>query len=153
MPMSLLYVNQNGEQVDFQLLVHTRPNLRDGMGEMLMYRGRNILETMFDKCTVDPTVTCFDMEFPERWANILELRAIPERMLVCFPNLKEAVIRTHSVYLIQCVHASHIGICDKAEKYPEKNYGDLNARFCDHPEEMKGLHTFTPDKGIQKVGS
>ena len=145
------YVNKKGEQIDFTVHVTTRPNLRDGIGEMLMYRGKNVLEIMFDKCVVDPTVTCFDMEYPERWANILELRAIPDRMLVCFPNLKQVLIKTHSVYIIQCVHREHIGICDTASKYPEKNYADLNTRYCDGPEQFTGLWTMTPSTGLKKV--
>lgn len=145
------YKNQNGEQIDFTLHVYTRPNFRDGTGEMFMYRGKNILETMFDKCEVDPNVTSFDMEFPERWANLLELRAIPQRMLVCFPNLQQVFIKTHSVYLIQCVHSEHIGICDEAKKYPENGYSDLTVRFCDLPQELKGLYAMTPNE-IQKVG-
>ena len=150
MPKSEKYLNQKGEQIDFTVHVTTRPNLRDGVGEMLMYRGKNILETMFDKCVVDPSITQFDMEYPERWANILELRAIPDRMLVCFPNLQKAYIKTHSVYIIQCVHSQHIGIADDASKYPEKDYGDLNTRYCDGPDKLEGLWVATP-KNMERV--
>jgi len=145
------YKNSKGEQIEFRVLVYTRPNLRDGIGEMLMYRGKTILEIMFDKCMVDPDITCIDMEYPERWANILELRAIPNRMLACFPNLKQVLIKTHSVYIIQCVHSEHIGICDDASKYPEKDYADINTRYCDGPEQFTGLWTMTPSTGLKKV--
>jgi hypothetical protein len=145
------YKNSKGEQIEFKVLVYTRPNLRDGVGEMLMYRGKTILEIMFDKCKVDPDITCIDMEYPERWANILELRAIPNRMLACFPNLKQVLIKTHSVYIIQCVHSEHIGICDDPSKYPEKDYADINTRYCDGPEQFTGLWTMTPSTGLKKV--
>lgn len=135
------YLNQNNEQIDFTVHVTTRPNLRDGTGEMFMYRGHNILETMFDKCVVDPNVTAFDMEYPERWANILEQRAISSRMLVCFPNLKSAYIKTHSVYIIQTVHSEHIGILDIEErgKYREGNYKNLTVRYCNPADRFAGL--------------
>ena len=145
------YKNSKGEQIEFKVLVYTRPNLRDGVGEMLMYRGKTILEIMFDKCKVEPDITCIDMEYPERWANILELRAIPNRMLACFPNLKQVLIKTHSVYIIQCVHSEHIGICDDPSKYPEKDYADINTRYCDGPEQFTGLWTMTPSTGLKKV--
>jgi len=145
------YLNSKGEQIDFTVHVTTRPNLRGGNTEMLMYRGKNILEMMFDKRTVDPTVTCFDMEYPERWANILELRAISTRMLVCFPNLKEAYIKTHSVYIIQCVNREHIGICDDHSKYPDGEYGNIDTSYCDGPDELKRLRSITPSDGFKKV--
>lgn len=145
------YINSKGEQIDFTVHVTTRPNLRDGVGEMLMCRGRKILETMFDECKIDPKVTKFDMEYPERWANILELRAISSRMLVCFPNLKAAYIKTHSVYIIQCVNKEHIGICDNPDKYPDKDYTDINTRYCNGPNELKGLWTMTPSEGLTKI--
>jgi len=105
---------------------------------------------MFDKCVVDPSITRFDMEYPERWANILELRAIPDRMIICFPNLQKVYIKTHSVYIIQCVHSQHIGIIDKAEKYPEKDYRDLKIRYCDEPDKFEGLWSMSATK-FEKV--
>lgn len=150
MPKTNHYKNSHGQEIDFTLYVRTRPNLRGSLDEMFMYRGKSILETMFDKCAVDQNVTEFDMYYPERWANILELRAIPERMLVCFPNLKKVTITTHSVYIIQCTHSKNILVDRDAEKYPENSYGDLNVRYCDPPNGMKGLYAITPDK-IEKV--
>jgi len=151
MPKSNRYINANGEQIDFTVHVYTRPNLRDEVGEMMMFRGRDILEIMFDRNKVNETITRFDMEYPERWANILELRAIPDRMLVCFPNLKDAYIKTHSVYLIQCVHHEHIGICDKASDYPDGVYTDLGAKFCKSPDKFEGLWTMNPTDGFKKI--
>ena len=145
------YLNSKGQQIDFTVHVTTRPNLRDGIGEYLMYRGKNILEIMFDACAIDPTITQFDMEYPERWANIIELRAISTRMLTCFPNLKQAYIKTHSVYIIQCVNKEHIGILDDPDKYPEKDYGDIDTRYCDGNNKLTGLWSMTPSDGLTKI--
>lgn len=137
------YKNSKGEQVDFELQVFTRPNLRDGRGEMFVYIGKQHLSKMFDECAVDNTVEDIHLEYPERWCNILELRAIPERMLVVFPNLKKVTIKTHSVYIIQCVHSPHVRIYDDDKKYIyQEGNGkskDLSVRFCDLPDEFKGL--------------
>ncbi len=53
------YVNSKGEEIDFTVQVATRPNLRDGRSYMFVYRGKSILEQMFDKCEVDPSVEEF----------------------------------------------------------------------------------------------
>ena len=140
------YLNSKGEQIDFTVKVYTRPNLRDGVNEFLMYMGKAQLETMFDKCVIDPTVKTIHFEYPERWANILEQRAIPERMLVCFPNLEQVVIVTHSVYIIQCVLCGHVLVYGNPEDYPETNYADLKTRFCPLPESLKGLMVVTPEE-------
>lgn len=116
MPKSDKYINSKGDQIDFTLEVFTRPNLRDGQREMLMYQGKPYLEIMFDQCTLDEKVKSIHMEYPERWCNLIEQRAIPDRILVCFPNLEKITIRTHSVYIIQCVHAEHIRIYDSEAK-------------------------------------
>lgn len=142
MPKSDLYKNSKGEQIDFTLKVYTRPNLRGSEGEMLMYMGKHLLETMFDKCVVDEKITDAHIEYPDRWCNILELRAIPDRMLVCFPNLTKMTITTHSVYIIQCVHAQHIRIYDDPSEYPEKSYDDLTVRYSPAPTQMSGLYQF-----------
>jgi hypothetical protein len=129
------YVNSKGEEIDFTVQVATRPNLRDGT--MFVYRGKSILEQMFDKCEVDPSVEEFDLEYPERWANLLELRALPDRMLVCFPNLKKVFIQTHSVYLIQSVRNGHVFLeqlldndGNKITCYNEGKATDLTKRYC-----------------------
>ena len=139
MPKSKHYLNSKGEQIDFTVDVYTRPNLRCPTGEMFAYMGKNILEIMFDKLTIDKSIKSFHLEYPERWANILELRAIPIRMISCFPNLERVTIKTHSVYIIQCVVAEHIRICDDASKYEEVGYGDITKRYCDLPKEFQGL--------------
>lgn len=139
------YKNAKGEQYDFTVKVWTRPNLRGSEGEMLMYIGKHALEQMFDECKVDPHTTSIHFEFPERWANILELRSMVDRIPVAFPNIQSVTIVTHSVYIIQCVHAQHIGIYDDPSKYLEKNYRDLNTHYCDSPQHMRGLYVATPN--------
>lgn len=141
------YINANGEQYDFTVKVWTRPNLRGSEDEMFMYMGKRALAQMFDECKADPSVTSVHFEYPERWTNILELRAITDRIPIAFPNIQEATIVTHSVYIIQCVHAQHIRIYDNSskEKYPDENYRDLNTRYCDPPQNMRGLYLATPN--------
>lgn len=144
------YLNKKGEQIDFTVRVHQRPNLRGGFDEMFMYQGKQILENMFDECKIDEQTTSFHLEYPERWANILELRAISTRMLVCYPNLIKATITTHSVYIVQCVHAQHILVDKLGEKYKECGYDDLSVKYCGSPQEMQGLWAMTPES-IQKI--
>lgn len=145
------YVNSKGEEIDFTVQVATRPNLRDGISYMFQYRGKSILEQMFDKCEVDPSVEEFDLEYPERWANLLELRAIPDRMLVCFPNLRKVLVQTHSVYLVQSVHNGHVFVeqlldedGNKITYYDEGNATDLTKRYCPPNRECKGLMVISP---------
>jgi hypothetical protein len=144
------YKNGKGEPYDFQVLVYTRPNLRGSEGEMFMYMGKSQLEIMFDECRVDPTVTNIHFEYPERWANILELRAMVDRIPISFPNIEKVTIVTHSVYIIQCTHSEHIGICDNPSKYPEEKYKDLNIRYSPAPKQLTGLYCATPEK-IEKI--
>jgi hypothetical protein len=156
MAKSQHYINAHGEEIDFTVQVATRPNLRDSISYMFQYRGKNVLEQMFDKCEVDLTVEKFDLEYPERWANLLELRAIPERMLVCFPNLKSVFIQTHSVYLIQSVHNGHVFIEKLMGEegneviYDEGDPKDLTKRYCPPNREFKGMFVATPSS-IQHI--
>lgn len=144
------YVNAQGQEIDFTVQVATRPNLRDSISYMFQYRGKNILEQMFDKCEVDLTVEEFDLEYPERWANLLELMAIPERMVVCFPNLKSVFIQTHSVYLIQSVRNGHVFVEKLMDEegnkvtYDGGDPKDLTKRYCPPNREFKGLLVATP---------
>lgn len=132
--------NSKGEQVDFTLYVNQRPNLRND--EMLAYVGIVNLREMFDECKVNPNTTSITLQYPERWANILELRAIPQRMLAIYPNLTHATITTHSVYIVQCVNKEHILVDSTAKDYPEKDYGDITVRYAEPPEGDKGLMCF-----------
>jgi len=82
--------------------VYKRPNLRDEGLEMEMYMGMDFLRTLFDKMEVRPDITSVKLSFPERWLNIVEQRSIYDRAVKYCPNLKELIIKTHSVYIIQC---------------------------------------------------
>lgn len=115
------------------MLVSTRPNLRGGRHSMMSHVGLGALETMFDKCEVDESVTSLNLFYPERWTNILEQRAIPLKMLACFPNLTKVDIETHSVYIIQSVHSEHIGITDMdlQETYTETSKIEVETRYCE----------------------
>ena len=149
MAKSKHYINGKGEEYEFEVKVFTRPNLRGSMDEMFMYRGKRYLEMMFDAGVIDPTVTSIDFQYPERWANILEQRAMVDRIPVAFPNIKDVEIVTHSVYIIQCTQASHIRIYDDPSKYEEKSYTDLSVRYCDPPNQMTGLMVITPDSVVK----
>lgn len=144
------YKNSKGEQIDFTLYVYQRPNMRNGEQQMLCYVGLREIEKMFDAGEPDTTTKHIKLYYPERWTNILELRAIPDRMLATFPNLEFAEIHTHSVYIVQCVRASHILVDTTSYKYPEKNYGDLNTRYCEPTTHAGGLQCFG---GSVKLGA
>lgn len=128
MPFHPSYKNKQGKQVDLTVAVYTRPNLRDN--EMFAYVGMPILKNIFDVCAVDSKTKTVNLYYPERWTNILEQRALLERIIVLYPNIEKVDITTHSVYIIQCTQACQVGICDDATKYPEKDYNDPTVRFC-----------------------
>lgn len=139
-----------GEQYDLTVRVFTRPNLREGEGEMMMYMGKGVLDNIFDICKVDEKTTSIHFEYPERWANILELRALVYRIPILYPNIKKVTIVTHSVYIIQCVQSEHIRVYDNPSEYPDGGYSDLTVRYCPLPESMAGLYVATPEK-FEKV--
>lgn len=144
------YLNSKGEQYDLTVKVYTRPNLRGSETEMLMYMGKLILDNLFDKCKVDESTKSFHLEYPERWANILELRALITRIPILYPNIEKVSITTHSVYIVQCVHSKHIGIYDNPSEYPEKDYENLSVRYSPGPSQMNGLYVATPEE-IRKL--
>ena len=144
------YINGKGEHYDFHVKVYTRPNLRGSETEMLMYMGKHILDNLFDIRKVDEHTTSFHLEYPERWANLPELRAIVTRIPILYPNIQSVTITTHSVYIIQCVHKKHISVYDDPSKYPEENYSDLSNRYSPEPSMMNGLYVATPDE-IRKL--
>ncbi len=146
------YINGKGNQYSFLVNVYTRPNLRGSVSEMIMYQGQPYLRKMFDEGVSDPLIKNIHFEYPERWANILELRAMPERIPVTFPNIEEVTITTHSVYIIQCVHSQHIRVCDDSSLFQEvKNgYSDLSVKYAPAPSNMEGLWS-TGTGGFKKI--
>lgn len=143
MSKSKHYLNSNGEPYDFLLYVYTRPNLRDYENQMKMCMGQHIIYNLFDTLKVDGETKSFHIEYPERWTNILELRALPERIPKLYPNIERVSITTHSVYIIQCVHKEHIAIMDNPDDYPEKNVADITTRCCPSRQDCKGLYVVT----------
>jgi hypothetical protein len=102
-----------------QVILTTRPNLRSDNLEMEMYSGRNVLDACFDTFEILPKVTSLYLSYPERWLNILEQRALFDRLSHYCPNLTQCVIKTHSVYIVQCVHNWCVSIVDDPSLVPE----------------------------------
>lgn len=72
-----------------------------------MYIGMDFLRTLFDTMEVREDITDVKLSFPERWLNVVEQRSIYQRAQLYCPNLKSLVIKTHSVYIIQCTPNEH----------------------------------------------
>ena len=137
MPFTPSYKNSKGKEIDLHVLVFTRPNLRDD--GMMTHVGYGIIENLFEHGKVDEETTSIGLVYPERWTNILEQRAILERIQVLYPNIEKVRITTHSVYIIQCTHNGCVGICDDASLYPEKNYSNPKVRYCPPNKGSSGL--------------
>ena len=107
--------------------VYRRPNLRDQGLEMEMYMGMDFIRTCFDKMEVREDITTVNLSFPERWLNIIEQRSIYERAKKYCPNLKNLVIKTHSVYIVQCTKKEQVLIVHEgdAELMQESTDGKL----------------------------
>lgn len=133
------YINSKNKEIDLLVLVWTRPNLRGSLTEMTMYQGKHILDNLFDNLLVDSVTKSIYIEYPERWTNIIEQRAILSRIPILYPNIETVVIKTHSVYIIQCTNSGQARICDKPAEYPERDYKDLTVRFSPVPDELVGL--------------
>ena len=99
---------------ELTLYVYKRPNLRSYSVEMEAFMGLNVLRDMYDDMKVNDVDSLY-LSFPERWLNILELRQLPDRLVKYCPNLKTVTIKTHSVYLVQCVRSEHIKIIQHDE--------------------------------------
>jgi hypothetical protein len=97
---------------------------------MFAYVGMPILANLFDACKVDEKTKTVNLYYPERWANILEQRALLERIVALYPNIEKVDITTHSVYIIQCTHNGCLLVYNDPSKYPEKNYNDPKTRYC-----------------------
>jgi hypothetical protein len=134
MSKSRYYKNSKGEQIDFSVNVVTCPNFRDGPDNLLIHQTKEALRKMFDDFVIDPMTVSLNLEYPERWANLSELKSLSSRMILCFPNLSEATIKTHSTSLIRSVHHDHIMILDS----PVRDYHRM-------PEEFKNLKIPTVD--------
>lgn len=106
--------NQKGEEVDFKLLVYTRPNLRDPSIEMESYMGRHILDNCCEHQKIDEKTDKIVLSFPERWLNVLEQRCLYSKIEQLYTNIRKVIIKTHSVYFVQCTRKEEILIMDKS---------------------------------------
>lgn len=125
---SRFYINKKGEQVDFTIKVSTCPNLRCDFENILIAHTKEILRKIFDDFVIDFATTSLLLEYPERWSNLNELRSLPSRIMLCFPNIEEVVIKTHSSALLGSVHEKHTEVIDS----PVEGYYWT-------PDEFKGL--------------
>lgn len=141
MPFHEHYKNAAGEEIDFELRVYNRPNLRSD--DMMVYMGKTYIDNAFETEKIDGTVKDIYIQYPERWTNILEQRALVYRIMRFYPNLKKLVITTHSVYIIQCVRSAVIRICNDASQYPEENIDTSTCRYCPPLAVNKGIQIFT----------
>ena len=99
-----------GREVDLMVYVYQRPNMRDPQLEFELQMGRDVLEAVFDKMVEMPHITEVFLSFPENHLNIVEQRALYQRLGHYCHNLKKVVIKTQSVYIIQCTRSHCIGI-------------------------------------------
>src|SRR5574343_112858 len=106
-----------------KVYVYQHPNLRND--EYALYIGQRFLKQLFDEPDVDLSDTkTIELQFPERWCNILEQRALYDAILYRCPNIQQIVIHTHSVYIIQCTRKENVFIMyNKNEvRYYEQPY-------------------------------
>ncbi len=92
--------------------IYTRPNLKDG-NHFFMMTGLKQIEDAFSGEFIYVNQKQYYMEYPERWLNIIEQRSLFSLLYLTFPN-SCFHIKTHSVYIIQCIHKVSCGIMDEA---------------------------------------
>lgn len=139
--MDSRYKNKKGEKVEVVVKVYTRPNLRSGKHEMLLYQGKHFLDNIFDIKKEDNKTTEVFIYYPETWANIIELRGLVDFVFHFYPNIQRLEITTHSVYIVQTVYSEHIRIYDQNNEYPETT--DPQKHMSPPPESFNGLHVFS----------
>ena len=100
---------------NLSILVFQRPHMRDSALEYELHMGRNILDGIFDKMRVMPEIVEATFSFPENWTNIVEQRALYPRLGKYCPNLKTVLIKTQSVYIVQCTLSKCVGIVQYEE--------------------------------------
>ena len=127
------------ENQRLKLLVKTRPNLRTN--EMTIYVGFGFLQNLYD---TEKDLTETDrilLEYPERWLNIIEQRALYNMIFERCPNVEEIMILTHSVYIIQCTPAQCCFIIDvdERDKYKENYPFDKTNRMSPENDVMNLL--------------
>lgn len=109
---------------DLEVLVFTRPHLRDEGLDMEQYIGRRVLDACFDRLEeFDDEEVVFS--FPERWLNIIEQRRLYDRLAKYGRNLKKVQIKTHSVYIIQCTHNEDVFMVKDGRQLDDRGDGHL----------------------------
>lgn len=136
------YKNKNGKEVDVEVMVNTRPNLRDGTHEMMLYSGRHFLENIFDAKKIDEKTKDVWFYYPETWANIPELQALVDFTFYFYPNIEKLRITTHSVYIVQTVRSEHMLVDNGKDLYPQT--GKVMDHFSPPPKPFEGLHVLKP---------
>jgi len=98
----------------------TRPNLRTD--EFFVFVGQLFLIELFDTNKDMTPYTDVSLQYPERWLNILEQRALFTAVQWKCPYLKKLHIKTHSAFIIQSAPDGTVFIVDKPDTYPEITY-------------------------------
>lgn len=101
---------ETGPILTLDVFIYQRPHMRDEGLEFELQIGRTILEDCFDNFRMRPDVESIFLSFPENLLNIVEQRVLYERLWYYCPNLKNLVIKTQSVYIIQMTPAEHCKI-------------------------------------------
>ena len=128
---------------NLEVLITTRPNLRDR--EMQSQIGYVFLGQLFDSEEILKNEDVY-LEYPERWLNILEQRALYHVIEKRCPNIKSLKILTHSVYIIQCTPNSCAKIIDTTEGYPETADYTIGQRYCPEQKQTGELTVFKMSK-------
>jgi hypothetical protein len=87
------------------------------------------------------------LSFPERWLNILEQRALINRIEQFYPKCEELIIKTHSVYIIQCVKSENVLLFDLTEPIIDDYSSLTKVYFSD--EESSKMNLFKEGKITQ----
>jgi len=130
--------------------VNRRPNLRTD--QIFNDLGKAALIALFDTQAVKEGVTSLYFAYPERWANILEQRALVEGLAdkSIFPDLKDVTILTHSVYIIQTCPSKLVRVLDdpSPDDYKEQGY-IKGARYS--PRKDYTEQTLVPLYGVHRA--
>jgi len=111
-------------EVDLTVYVYQRPHMRDASLDFELYMGRKVLDGIFDDYRMMPDVREVTLPFPENWLNIIEQRLLYRRLGYYCPNLKTVMIKTQSVYIIQCTCAQNLKIIHYDSPTPDESNAD-----------------------------
>ena len=120
------YKNAKNKDIDLTVFISVRPNLRD---ETAAYVGFSILENLFDICKVDRITTSITLIYPERWCNVVEQRAILERIKLLYPNVERVTMTTNCPQIIGEVPAI-CALIDSGKGYEKFDAKNLKTRAC-----------------------